>query len=533
MNEITAKGMVNLHNRFDIVVKDAETNEIVQKAQAENILLDRIYTRLLNFQTFFVNIVFGEGTGTPTSSRTTLFSRIGYKAAETDQLIRSYPTSVWTRKIRLGTEEYNGKIITEVGISNQTTDINTHAMITDAEGNPLSVEKASTTIIDIYATVFVDIYDVDSGLFWYDNGLRDYLTGTGSAGNTLGISYLNEAVTRAGTIATDASARTTKTSTRFNLDDLNKEVKYIDWTAIGLRCVIPRPNVFGGIQKNDVLIGVGDGEKTLFTIPQTMIKNIDTFVDGVKNEDWTRDISNGGIVFNNPPASDAIITANYFCDLIPKDANHVLDVSMKIGFGVGQPSPVVPDPTPTLPGEETPVGGNTRLGFFGEVAVEDLINGEDLCTHLGLTVGTLQHSDAGWLKFANNGGFLFVAKKTIRHSISWNSINAVGAVFGEKLILIGNNVYAIRLLTSPEWDALIVPTHVDSGSKWWNYIDADLQVNYNVSGNGCYTWTSTPSGSYRIFRGYSSVSYSNSYLPSDASSNYGFRPVLEFLYTLS
>ena len=175
------KGNSVLHNRFDIVVSNAETNEVIQKAQAENIVLDRMYTRLCNFQTYFVNIVFGTGTGTPTASGTTLFNRLGYKSAVDEEIVRSYPTSKWVRKIRLESSEYNGSTITEVGISEDTTSVNTHAMITDAEGSPLSITKNSIMVVDIYATVFIEIPNVDSGLFYISNGWRDYLAGGGSA----------------------------------------------------------------------------------------------------------------------------------------------------------------------------------------------------------------------------------------------------------------------------------------------------------------------------------------------------------------
>ena len=61
------------------------------------------------------------------------------------------------------------------------------------------------------------------------------------------------------------------------------------------------------------------------------------------------------------------------------------------------------------------------MGFYGVASAEELISGADLCTALGLTAGTLQHSDAGWLKYANGGTIDYVAKKAIRHSISWES----------------------------------------------------------------------------------------------------------------
>ena len=154
---------IRFHNRFDFVITDVESGEISRafaalKPQAENIVLDRIYTRLLNFQSYFDQIVFGSGTGTLAASRTTLFNRIGNKAAVMESLVRSYPNSSWTQKIRLETGEHNGTTLREVGISETTTNINTHALITDSEGNPLEIEKTSSRIIDIYATVFFEVY---------------------------------------------------------------------------------------------------------------------------------------------------------------------------------------------------------------------------------------------------------------------------------------------------------------------------------------------------------------------------------------
>jgi hypothetical protein len=144
------------HNRFDIVVTNALTGEVELKGQAENMVLDRMYTRLVVLGSYFDQIVFGSGSGTLDPTRTTLFSRVGNKACSTVELIRAFPVSKWTKSIRLEATEFNGNVLTEVGISETTTNINTHAMITDAEGNQLTIEKTPVRIIDIYATVFVE-----------------------------------------------------------------------------------------------------------------------------------------------------------------------------------------------------------------------------------------------------------------------------------------------------------------------------------------------------------------------------------------
>ena len=134
------KGNSVLHNRFDIVCRNAKTGEVVQRGQAENIVLDRMYTRLCNFNTYFVYILFGTGTGTPSASDTALFNKLGHKTAVDEEIVRSYPTSKWVRKIRLESSEYNGSTITEVEYLN-IYKYKYSCYNTDAEGNPLSITK--------------------------------------------------------------------------------------------------------------------------------------------------------------------------------------------------------------------------------------------------------------------------------------------------------------------------------------------------------------------------------------------------------
>ncbi|MDD2297321.1 MAG: hypothetical protein PHX79_05850 [Sphaerochaetaceae bacterium] len=557
------KAMVSIHNKFDILVKDAKTNEVIQRGQAENIVLDTIYTRLLNYNTYFVNICLGGGTGTPSTDRTTLFNYIGYKAASTEELIGAYPTSKWVRKIRLGTEEYNGNTITEVGISHTYPGVNTHALIKDAEGAPLSVEKTNLRIIDIYATVFIDIYGVDTGLYWYGSGLREYLTGGSVPANTLGISNLEQAniATITGTKTTDATNKTITVSGRFNVDALNKDVRFLYWTGVGLGCEVPRPNLYEGTQINNKTIGIGDSVTTKFNLgrtPNTPIENLSVLVDGAA-AGFTHNIDNT-VTLAIAPAVDSVVTVSYKSLYIPKDSDHVLDVSFQIGFGLGQPTPVVAPPVyDAVPGSVIPIAGDETYGFFGEVHPDALLNGVMLAKELGLTAGTIQNTDAPWLKFALDGKTLFVAKKTLRHTIPWNSINAVNAVYGDKIISVKGFNYRVRLMktgtTDPmvsyngtcnhgsEWNRIMLPIHIEAKDKTWafpanveadipywgiDYTDEDLLTHYN-HGTGSYSWCQETYSSNRVFRGSSGVSYSNNSSPSYSAGSSGWRPVLELV----
>ena len=538
---MNVKGNSVLHNRFDIVCRNAKTGEVVQRGQAENIILDRMYDRLCNFNTYFVNILFGTGTGTPSASDTALFNKLGYKAAEDVEIVRSYPNSKWVRKIRLESSEYNDSTITEVGISNETTNVNTHAMITDSEGNSLSITKNSLMVIDIYATVFINIPNVDSGLFYASNGWRDYLTGGSAPSNVIKVATTkydenpSESLygySQTATRTVDVDNKRVTVATRLEAGTFNKDIGIVMWLGTGLAIKLPRTDIYEGTQRNNIQIGVGDGTKTKFPIPNLLFENLVVTVDDVTNTDWTLNDDNE-VEFDTAVTTDLIVKASYKSLLIPKDGNHVLDIEFTIQYDNqgSLPTPIdIPAPDfSTVHGSNTIVKGNSTYGFYGEVDSVDFISGDDLASAIGLTAGTSQNSDAGWLKVVDGRKMLLIAKKTFRHSISWDNINAVNAVFG-RIIIIGGVKYIVRLFSSAEWDRFMYPLHTshpNSAPNWAEYTDEDLLV-HSSYGNGSYSWTSTPQSSYRVNRGYSGVSYSYNYSPSRSDSSGGWRPVLEF-----
>ena len=158
-----------IRNEFRIVVEDIKTGK-TDEYKAYNLVLNQMWTRLVNFQTYFVNIHYGTGTGTLAATRTTLFTHRGTKAATTELQARALPTSKWVRKIVLNPEEEVGQTLTEVGVAFGATNTNlvTHAFIKDAEGNPISLTKTDTQVITIYATMFYTLTANSS----YDDKIR-------------------------------------------------------------------------------------------------------------------------------------------------------------------------------------------------------------------------------------------------------------------------------------------------------------------------------------------------------------------------
>mgnify|MGYP001266195815 CR=1 FL=1 len=219
--------------------------------------------------------------------------------------------------------------------------------------------------------------------------------------------------------------------------------------------------------------------------------------------------------------------------------------------------------------------GTMQEGFFGEVPASELITGDALASECGISQGTSQHSTAGWLKFAYKGEILFVAKKPIRRSISWDAINTAKCVYGDsgdKTVTIDGIAYKVTLMraTNPtndpktvasaasgevnhhsEWNRLMCQIHEEAINGSWGYpdniesdigilehslgsgsqgmySDADLIV---ASGGGRFSWCQemSTSASDRLGLGYGGVSYANSNASSITHAYLGWRPVLKLV----
>lgn len=191
--------------------------------------------------------------------------------------------------------------------------------------------------------------------------------------------------------------------------------------------------------------------------------------------------------------------------------------------------------------------------FIEELSNAQFISYTDLTSLVGVTQGTAFNEGAGWLRFEMDGKELIVAKKSIRHSISWDHINAADCVYGNKTVTINGKLYKVRLLTGADTD----PTPVGSGyymdgthnSEWSRlfypivnddaYIpDRDPSAPYTQldlgmrTENGRYTWCQeTPVGqtTRRVGRGTAASSSFGTSLSSNSNTTTGWRACLELI----
>ena len=205
------------------------------------------------------------------------------------------------------------------------------------------------------------------------------------------------------------------------------------------------------------------------------------------------------------------------------------------------------------------IAGDMEAGFYGEVPVSQFITGDELCSLAGITEGVSQFSNEPWLKFSYLNETVFVTKKTIRNSISWNHINSAGCVFGEKIVTIKGQSYKVTLLKGKTegkqnnasassgsilhnsmWNRLMGQIHERAPRNWaypdnmestlvnWgiNYTNNDLLT---VAGNGGYSWCQEYGGSTseHLMRGGGvCVSLSVGSVSTGVGSYNGFRPAL-------
>jgi hypothetical protein len=297
---------INIHNRFDIEVRDSVSNRLKQEITAYNIVLTSMWSRLVNLQTYFTNIHFGTGTGTLSAARTTLFNYLGTKAAANTLLTKALPISSWRRQIVLNPEEFVGSVITEVGISFDSAvgSLVTHALLRDSEGNTISITKTATDIVTIYATVFVTFATQDSDKIKFvgmpnNNGLVNYLIGNTtfpscsftvgdsdevlastnkqiicyySGANGLGASPGIAIANWIKDVANKKLSTPVAPNVRLGTTVGNGHIKEIGFgnsstPSYIFRSVLPIPGIFEGQPYSGVIVGTGDGTTREYILP--------------------------------------------------------------------------------------------------------------------------------------------------------------------------------------------------------------------------------------------------------------------------
>ena len=366
----------DIHNRFDIEVIDSKTRRVKQLARGYNTICNQLWTKLLvsdtsngNYNTgygmggYFSYIHYGTGTGTPSSSDTSLFSYLGGASAATDATSFDPVEGVYfvRRKIQLSETTAVGQTLTEVGIASgsSSTSLCTHAMLKDMNGNPISITKSDTDIINIYATVFVHFNPQG-----YDNGHIRFVEPkniAGLLGALAGIStnvwgfnnypgrnavYVATNQKQSTGVVADASNKTfTFTMNRLGVSDVNiggiKTIsfgaRYDSDTSTSMSLSDPPQIVvyvggswFPGTEIKGEAVGTGDGSTVDYSLDFPNATNATIYVDGVASTEVTVDPG---------PLSSDISREMVFLDVRATPDNHI-----PFSFSGSHPGPLIYNP---------------------------------------------------------------------------------------------------------------------------------------------------------------------------------------------
>lgn len=357
-----------IHNRFDIEVVDAETGKVKQRAQAFNVVCNSYFNTILSGGTAaFAGVQYGTGSGTPSASDVSLFAYSGYIALSNPAYSYDASSKVGrlTGTFQLGVSAAVGVTLTEVGCAKAAGNGNlvTHALLQDMNGNPISITKTNTDVINITATLFVHLHDYNGTNVLIESyqttgGMTRWLFGNGSS-HSFPILYLygsRSASNAPGTtirqtqsvpvsVHGDAANKKLTMTSRLEIDKGNVDggIKYLhgyDYKAagagsdfyagsisvpIGSGCDIEGYTVTGES------VGTGDGSRTAFTLKFDCASALTVYLNGAATTAYTR--SGRTITFNSAPAVGAVVTADYFSDTVPKDADHVFDLTVTMQFG--------------------------------------------------------------------------------------------------------------------------------------------------------------------------------------------------------
>ncbi|MHB1453373.1 MAG: hypothetical protein ACYCYM_05385 [Saccharofermentanales bacterium] len=282
---------VKLHNKFEVYVKDIRTGKERHIGTAYNMVLNAMWTQIISDRRSpFDYICYGRGTGELSPTRTSLFSQIAQVSSTRVEEVYSSDSGYIKEKIELSPSTAVGETITEVGIRGYSRLV-THALLKDAEGNPISFTKTDTDVVTIYATLYCKISvtsplgfsqsQVSYGAAYYILNYG-YITSTIKVGrnplpldadsiNAAGISDASAASKSSNRIAYDVTAATESYKVRFEIADANLFIKEIQ-VAETASIIVPESAIIGKVLYENVPLGTGNNVKTKFLIPSPYVE---------------------------------------------------------------------------------------------------------------------------------------------------------------------------------------------------------------------------------------------------------------------
>lgn len=344
------KNSVEVHNRYELELRDTKTGVIKQTAHAENVVLNQMWT-LFNATSgeisMFAGIAMGTGTGTPGASDTALFAQaFRYMSTMTRvSMTEAYPTSTYVYRLSIPADAAYVGNLTEIGLVGTRTLFSvsalwTHAILRDSENNPITINKTDLDELIITAHVHVTFGATDVNFKWYMPGPKNQVCRLFrvAAGAPPIFNPSNIKLCHCTTINTDDSGCITNivspSAVHLGTASMNYTTRTLTvpsvrmGTAVGNGTyyngvvlgtddgyfggiVYPNSNIFPNQTISGMRVGVGDGSTVNFALPiESIVANTDIVkVNGTaltRGVDYTIDNNNMTL-----SAGDAMALSNF------------------------------------------------------------------------------------------------------------------------------------------------------------------------------------------------------------------------------
>lgn len=356
---------ISIANRYHVLLVGPE-GEIKQESISHNTVCQNMFSNDADYNGWGLwnlrNLQFGSGTGTPAISDTTLFKQLWGVAIQKVSHELKYPTSTIHMTFEVPANSSYVGTITELGLGDRAH-LMTHALLSDAEGQPISIDKTDIdkliVDVDLFITVTasepIHLPDSVQNMDFVCN-LRDRAANeTGYCGGTMYSPYKNVELSTsikaaqlnqhrqrkqawsgadmpssaynthygaqlgACTFGGYNNRKMTLTTKRIAQDlKLTDDIYFKGLTILGWG-YIPFPNhdVFPVYTIENIKIGVGDGETSIYKNPLAyFIPNTEEItVNGVlltRDVDYTIEAHNNADMYVElSPCNEAIISGGY------------------------------------------------------------------------------------------------------------------------------------------------------------------------------------------------------------------------------
>lgn len=256
----------DVHNKMEIFIKNTQTGE-TEEITAHNTIVNSGYQENLFRATFHRTLAIGSGTGPTDVTKRSLekhIAVINHSTSPGASTISADTVRIVTKFV-IPTNAHVGVSISEMGLIGKG--LFNRVLLTDINGNPISIVKTNVMEITIYSTIYVKI-NLKPWQYIYDAGFVESMIGSTDSATVLEAYGLYSAP-RERSIASRFAAGTINdyvlTTGTLRVDvGVGNDKGGIHRTALsGISDYIPLKPL-NGVDIVDATIGTGDGVKTCF-----------------------------------------------------------------------------------------------------------------------------------------------------------------------------------------------------------------------------------------------------------------------------